>query len=82
MASAPQSDLIYLFGGREGRAMSACSGDLWIYSISKDQWSQKTVEEIEGVDGERVERRSYHVMAATLEDKVYCKSNLLSPSQR
>jgi hypothetical protein len=68
MASAPQSDLIYLFGGREGRAMSACSGDLWIYSISKDQWSQKTVKEIEGV-----ERRSYHVMAATVEDKVYCK---------
>ncbi|KAF7977779.1 hypothetical protein HWV62_2669 [Athelia sp. TMB] len=69
LASAPQSDVIYLFGGREGSAMSACSGDLWVYSVTQDEWAQKSVQS--NSLGDAVERRSYHVLAATAAGELF-----------
>jgi hypothetical protein len=57
-------DNLFLWGGREGKAMQPCDGTLWRYSLRGQKWASVTP------DGDIPEDRSYHCMAL-LGEEIY-----------
>lgn len=53
---------VYMWGGRGGKDMSPLAGDLWKYSLGKDD-ARGTWSKVE-TKGDRPAERSFHVMAS------------------
>ena len=57
---------LYVWGGREGKDMSACNGDLWVYDLASSQWNCVSASDANDAPADR----SFHVLVAQ-NDQLY-----------
>lgn len=57
---------LYVWGGREGKEMSACNGDLWVYDLASSQWKCLSASTASDAPADR----SFHVLVAQ-KDQLY-----------